>query len=59
MQKQEQFDRSYHFFEQQIRNHHNSEPFQVKCIGEFALTNVRYLLARAELDLNVYFKREK
>ena len=42
------FDRSYYYFRMQIMNHHNSEPFIVKGIGEAAKKNMDYLLLRAE-----------
>jgi hypothetical protein len=38
-------------------NHHNSEPFVVKGVGEAAKINMEYLLRRAEQELNVYFKK--
>jgi len=37
MQLQQDFDHVYHYFCSQIKNHHNSEPFKVKGIGEAAL----------------------
>jgi hypothetical protein len=39
-------------------NHHNSEPFVVKGVGEAARINMEYLLRRAEQELNVYFKKK-
>ena len=38
-------------------NHHNSDPFIVKGVGENAKRNMDYLLERAQQELNVYFKR--
>ena len=51
----EDLDRAYYFFKQQIKNHHNSDPFRVKGVGEAAKENMDYLLERAKQDLNVYF----
>jgi hypothetical protein len=41
----------------QVLNHHNSDPFVVKGIGEAAKLNMEYLLRRAEQELNVYYKK--
>ena len=41
----------------QIMNHHNSDPFIVKGVGENAKRNMDYLLERVQQELNVYFKR--
>ena len=57
MTEQNDFDASYHYFKNQIINHHNSEPFIVKGVGEAAKRNMDYLLLRAQQELNVYFKR--
>ena len=34
--KKEDLDRAYYFFKKQIQNHHNSDPFRVKGVGEAA-----------------------
>ena len=57
MREQSQFDGSYHYFKMQIMNHHNSDPFIVKGVGENAKRNMDYLLERVQQELNVYFKR--
>jgi len=57
MREQSQFDGSYYYFKMQIMNHHNSDPFIVKGVGENAKRNMDYLLERAQQELNVYFKR--
>jgi hypothetical protein len=36
-------------------NHHNSEPFVVKGVGDAAKINMDYLVKRAEQELHVYF----
>ena len=33
----EDLDRAYVFFKMQIKNHHNSDPFKVKGVGETCL----------------------
>ena len=39
-------------------NHHNSDAFIVKGVGEAAKRNMDYLLTRAEQELNIYFKKQ-
>ena len=55
MRHQSDYDRSYFYFKMQIMNHHNSEPFIVKGVGDAARSNMEYFLQRAEQELNVYF----
>lgn len=55
LSKKADYDRVYYYFKMQIMNHHNSEPFIVKGVGEIAKLNMDYLLQRAEQELQVYF----
>ena len=55
MRHQSDYDRSNFYFKMQIMNHHNSEPFVVKGVGDAARSNMEYFLQRAEQELNVYF----
>ena len=57
MRLESDYDRNYFFFRTQIVNHHNSEPFIVKGVGDAARINMEYFLKRAEQELNVYFKK--
>jgi len=54
----ELLDKAYLYFKMQIKNHHNSDPFKVKGVGDASLQNMLYLLARAKQELNVYFDRK-
>ena len=58
MREQKQFDGSYHYFKMQVMNHHNSEPFVVKGVGDAAKINMDYLVRRAKQELHVYFERQ-
>ena len=58
MRNQTDYDRSYYYFKMQIINHHNSEPFVVKGVGDAARSNMEYFLQRAEQELHVYFQRK-
>jgi len=51
-------EQAYFYFKMQIRNHHNSDPFKVKGVGEASLQNMQYLLARAKQELNVYVDKQ-
>ena len=55
MQTQQDFDIVYRQFVMQIQAHHNSDPFVVKAVGNFALQNLQYLISRAKLELDIYY----
>jgi len=39
----------------QIQNHHNSDAFKIKGVGDDSLKNMEYLLERAKQELDVYY----
>ena len=57
MSLQSDYDRCYKFFKMHTLNHHNSEPFIVKGVGDAAKRNMDYFLKRAEKELDVYFQK--